>query len=83
MVCSDIDDSEEITNSGSCGKVFEINDVAGLGNILQEICNTDFEIVLKNNCGEIVKYCEIFFNYEVSMKKIMHLLKSKGSEAKF
>ncbi|SHO48763.1 glycosyltransferase family 4 protein [Anaerocolumna xylanovorans] len=83
IVCSDIAASEEMTNGGMCGKVFEINDVAGLSNILLEICNTDFEIVLKNNSREIVKYCERFFNYEVSMKKIMHLLESNESEVNY
>lgn len=80
MMCSNIDAADEFTNYGQCGKVFDVNDVNGLKNILLEVCKKEFEPDLKRSFIEIQKYCNRFFDYEKMVKKLVHLMKISKDE---
>jgi glycosyltransferase involved in cell wall biosynthesis len=74
MICSDFDAADEFTNHRKCGEIFEINNTFKLRDILLKISKPEYEAVFQSNFYEIQKYRERYFNYEVMVKKLMHLL---------
>lgn len=78
MVCSEIDAADEFTNWQHCGKEFPIGDATSLTALLREILDPDYDKNIQKCCENVQIYCHRYFDYTLSVKKMMHLLKLKG-----
>lgn len=81
IICSDIDAAGEATNFGKCGKIFEINNIKQLSEILLEVCND--ESYFARGCYDIQEYHDRFFDYEKIVYKLEHLLNISTGEGSY
>lgn len=80
MICSRIDAADEFTNWKRCGMVFPIGDIDCLAGIFEKVLSPDYDLVMRKSSLEIQKYCTRYFDYTITIRKIMHLLQIEGEE---
>ena len=75
QITSNIDAAEDITNNGQIGRIFPINCVSALAEILLEVCSSDDAI--REAFPHILEYANNCFSLDLIIKRIHHMLFQK------
>ena len=72
QITSNIDAAEDVTDNGKLGRVFPINDISALVNVLREVCLDDK--LLRETFPRILTYAKNNYDWELIIKRLHHML---------